>query len=121
MGEIIAKLGKYKLIPVVTINKIEGAIPLGEAIINGGLPVVEILFRSTLASEAIKILTKKFPELLVGAGTVLSIEQIKQAITAGAKFIVSPGFNPKVVDYCLENDIPIIPGISSPTLIEMAL
>jgi len=103
------------------IEKPEDALPLGRALIDGDLPIAEITFRTSAAEDSIKTLTKELPELLVGAGTVLTIEQVKKAVSAGAKFIVSPGFNPKVVDYCIENNIPVTPGINNPTQIEMAL
>ncbi|OFW54279.1 MAG: 2-dehydro-3-deoxyphosphogluconate aldolase, partial [Actinobacteria bacterium RBG_13_35_12] len=85
------------------------------------LPIAEITFRTSAAEESIKVLNKELPDLLIGAGTVLTIEQVKRAVSAGAQFIVSPGFNPKVVDYCVENNILITPGLNNPTQIEMAL
>jgi 2-dehydro-3-deoxyphosphogluconate aldolase/(4S)-4-hydroxy-2-oxoglutarate aldolase len=106
---------------VVNIEKAEDALPLGRALIDGELPIAEITFRTSAAEESIKTLTRELPKLLVGAGTVLTVEQTKKAVSAGAKFIVSPGFNPKVVDYCIENSIPVTPGINNPTQIEMAL
>lgn len=121
MNKILEKIGKLGIVPVVKIEKAEDALPLGRALIDGDLPIAEITFRTSAAEESIKILTRELPELLVGAGTVLTVEQAKKAVSAGAKFIVSPGFNPKVVDYCLENCIPITPGINNPTQIEMAL
>jgi len=121
MNKILKQIGELGIVPVVKIEKAEDALPLGRALIEGGLPIAEITFRTSAAEESIQILTKELPELLVGAGTVLTVEQAKRAIAAGAKFIVSPGFNPKVVDYCIENDIPVTPGINNPTQIEMAL
>jgi len=121
MNETLKKIGKLGIVPVVKIEKAEDALPLGRALIDGDLPIAEITFRTSAAEESIKVLARELPELLVGAGTVLTIEQVKEAVSAGAKFIVSPGFNPKVVDYCLENNIPVTPGINNPTQIEMAL
>jgi 2-dehydro-3-deoxyphosphogluconate aldolase/(4S)-4-hydroxy-2-oxoglutarate aldolase len=121
MHEILEKIGELGLVSVVKIERAEDALYLGKALIEGDLPVAEITFRTAAAAEAIRILTQELPELLVGAGTVLSVDQVKKAVSAGAQFIVSPGFNPKVVDYCVENDIPVTPGINSPTQIEMAL
>jgi len=121
MNEILERIGELGIIPVVKMEKAENALPLGRALINGDLPIAEITFRTSAAEDSIKILTKELPNLLVGAGTVLTVEQAKKAVSAGAKFIVSPGFNPKVVDYCIENDIPVTPGINNPTQIEMAL
>jgi len=121
MNKVLEKIGELGIVPVVKIEKAEDALPLGRALIDGGLPIAEITFRTSAAEESIKTLTGELPNLLVGAGTVLTVEQAKRAIAAGAKFIVSPGFNPKVVDYCIENDIPVTPGINNPTQIEMAL
>ena len=121
MNKTLKRIGELGIVPVVKIEKAEDALPLGKALIDGDLPIAEITFRTSAAEESIKTLTGELPNLLVGAGTVLTIEQTKKAISAGAKFIVSPGFNPKVVDYCIENSIPVTPGINNPTQIEMAL
>ena len=121
MNEVLKKIGELGIVPVVKIENADDATPLGKALIDGGLPIVEITFRTSAAEDAIKALTEQLPELLVGAGTVLTVEQTKKAVAAGAKFIVSPGFNHKVVDYCLENDISVTPGVNNPTQIEMAL
>src|SRR5665648_496707 len=121
MNKVLERIGELGIIPVVKMEKAEDALPLGKALIDGGLSIAEITFRTSAAEDSIKILTKELPKLLVGAGTVLTVEQAKKAVSAGAKFIVSPGFNPKVVDYCIENSIPITPGVNNPTQIEMAL
>jgi 2-dehydro-3-deoxyphosphogluconate aldolase / (4S)-4-hydroxy-2-oxoglutarate aldolase len=121
MHEIMKRLAEIGVIPVVKIEDASAAVSLGKALLAGDLPVAEITFRTAAAEEAIRNLTRDLPELLVGAGTVLTVEQVKKAIGAGAKFIVSPGFNPKVVDFCLEKKVPVTPGISSPTEIEMGL
>jgi len=121
VNKILEKIGELGIIPVVKIEKPEDALLLGRALIDGGLPIAEITFRTSAAEESIKSLVRELPTLLVGAGTVLTIEQVKKAVSAGAKFIVSPGFNPKVVDYCIENNIPITPGINNPTQIEMVI
>ena len=121
MHDVLRKLGELKLVPVVKIEDPEDAIPLGKALLTGGLPVAEITFRTDAAEESIRRLSSELPKLLVGAGTVLKILQVQRAVDAGARFIVTPGFNPRVVDYCVENGIPITPGINSPTQIEMAL
>jgi len=121
MNKILERIGGLGIIPVVKIKKAEDALPLGRALLDGDLPVAEITFRTSAAEESIKTLTRELPNLLVGAGTVLTVEQARKAVSAGAKFIVSPGFNPKVVDYCLENNIPVTPGINNPTQIEMAM
>jgi 2-dehydro-3-deoxyphosphogluconate aldolase / (4S)-4-hydroxy-2-oxoglutarate aldolase len=121
MNKVLEKIGQLGIVPVVKIEKAEDAIPLGKALIEGGLPIAEITFRTAAAEESISQLSKELPELLVGAGTVMNVEQAKKAVSAGAKFVVSAGFNPQVVDYCVENNIPITPGINNPTQIEMAL
>ena len=121
MNEVLEKIGEFGLVPVVKIERAEDALPLGRALIKGDLPVAEITFRTDAAEEAIKTLTGELPELFVGAGTILTVEQVKRAAGAGARFIVSPGFNPKVVDYCIENSIPVTPGLNSPTDLERAL
>ena len=121
MNKTLEKIGELGIIPVVKIERAEDALQLGRALIDGDLPIAEITFRTSTAEESIKSLTRELPKLLVGAGTVLTVEQTKKAVSAGAKFIVSPGFNPRVVDYCIENSILITPGINNPTQIEMAL
>lgn len=121
MNDVLKSIYEFGLVPVVKIEKADSALLLGRALIRGDLPVAEITFRTSAAEESIKILTGELPELLIGAGTVLTVDQVKKAAAAGAKFIVSPGFNPKVVDYCLENKIPITPGLNNPTVLEMAL
>ena len=109
-----------KLIPVVVIEDAADALPLGQALIDGGLPCAEVTFRTAAAPDAISAMSK-LDGLLLGAGTVLTVDQAKQAVDCGAKFIVTPGFNPKVVGYCVDNDIPITPGVCTPTGIEAAL
>jgi 2-dehydro-3-deoxyphosphogluconate aldolase/(4S)-4-hydroxy-2-oxoglutarate aldolase len=121
MEDMLKKISELGIVPVVKIENADDAVPLGKALLEGDLPVAEITFRTKAAEQAIKNLTEKLPEVLVGAGTVLTVDQVKRAAGAGAKFIVSPGFNPKVVDYCVSNKIPVTPGVNSPTQIEMAL
>ncbi|MBT3272501.1 MAG: bifunctional 4-hydroxy-2-oxoglutarate aldolase/2-dehydro-3-deoxy-phosphogluconate aldolase, partial [Spirochaetales bacterium] len=121
MNAILTKLGELRLIPVVKIENAEDAIPLGEALLEAGLGVAEITFRTDAAEEAIGRMSKALPELLVGAGTVLKIIQVQKAVDAGARFIVAPGFNPRIVSFCVENGYPITPGVNSPTNIEQAL
>jgi 2-dehydro-3-deoxyphosphogluconate aldolase/(4S)-4-hydroxy-2-oxoglutarate aldolase len=120
MHEVLLELGKHRIVPVVAIDDAGGADALGEALVSGGLPVAEITFRTDAAEASIRTLAKR-GDLLVGAGTVLNVDTVKRAVDAGAKFIVSPGFNPKVVGYCVEQKILITPGIATPTEIEMAL
>lgn len=121
MNDVLKKIGELGLVPVVKIEKAGDALPLGKALIEGGLPVAEITFRTAAAEEAIANLTRELPDLLVGAGTVLTVDQVKRAVGAGATFIVSPGFSPKVVDCCVEQDIPVTPGLNNPTVLEEAL
>jgi 2-dehydro-3-deoxyphosphogluconate aldolase/(4S)-4-hydroxy-2-oxoglutarate aldolase len=121
VNEVLKRLGELGVIPVVKIEKASDAVALGRALLAGDLPVAEITFRTAAAEEAISNIARSLPEMLVGAGTVLSVDQVKKAVAAGAKFIVSPGFNPKVVDYCVERGVPVTPGISSPSEIEMGL
>lgn len=121
MNEVLKKIGETGIIPVVVLNDSKNAVPLAQALINGGLPCAEVTFRTDAAQQTISEMTKKFPQMFVGAGTVLTIEQVERAVDAGAKFIVSPGFNPKVVEYCLKKNYPITPGIMTPTEIEAAL
>jgi len=121
MNEILKTIGDLGLVPVVKIDNAADAEPLGQALIDGGLPIAEITFRTSAAGEAIGNIVKAFPDMLVGAGTVLTVDQAERAIDAGAKFLVSPGFNPTVVEYSLKKGVPITPGCSSPTDIEAAL
>ena len=119
--DMLKEISRIGIVPVIKINDVEKAVPLAKALIDGGLPIAEITFRTEAAEAAIKAVSEAFPEMLVGAGTVLTVEQAQRAKNAGAKFIVSPGFNPKVVKWCLENDILPTPGCTSPTEIEQAL
>jgi len=121
MQEIIDKLGKIGIIPVITINNADNAVPLARALISGGLHCAEITFRTAAAEESIRRIAREYPDMLTGAGTVLSIEQADRAVAAGARFVVSPGLNPKVVGHCVEKGIPIIPGCATPSDIEQAL
>lgn len=121
MSNVLEQIGAYGIVPVVVINNVEEAKPLAKALCEGGLPVAEVTFRTACAKEAISIMSKEFPEMLIGAGTVLTTEQVDEAVAAGAKFIVSPGLNPKVVKYCVERNIPITPGCANPSDIEQAL
>lgn len=112
IAEQFAALG---VVPVVVLNDVKDAEPLADALVKGGLPCAEVTFRTDAAEESIRVMAQKYPDMLVGAGTVLTIEQVDRAVAAGAKFIVSPGFDPEVVDYCIEKQIPIFPGIITPS------
>lgn len=115
MNKVLEELGSYGVVPVVVINNVEDALPLAEALCKGGLKCAEVTFRTEAAEGAIKAMTDAYPDMIVGAGTVLTTEQVDRAIKAGAKFIVSPGFDPEIVDYCLENDIVVVPGCMTPS------
>lgn len=110
---VLDRFSQIGIIPVVVLNDVADAAPLGKCLMDGGLPAAEVTFRTDAAEESIRIMAEKYPDMLVGAGTVLSPEQAKRAADAGAKFIVSPGFDPAVVQYCLDNDIPVCPGTQS--------
>ena len=121
MHPIFEKMGAYGIVPVVVINDENDALPLAKALCDGNLACAEVTFRTKAAPEAIRMMTQAYPDMLVGAGTVLTTAQVDEAIAAGAKFIVSPGLNPEVVKYCQKQDIPVCPGIVTPTEIELAL
>ena len=121
MSDMMKELYSIGLIPVIKIENADDAVPLAKALIDGGLPAAEITFRTPCAAEAIKRITDAYPEMLVGAGTVLTTEQVDAAIAAGSKFLVSPGLNPKVTAYALSKGVPMLPGCSNPSDIEAAL
>lgn len=121
MTDIFSQLYKLGVVPVVAIDDAADAVNLGNALIEGGIPCAEITFRTAAAADAINAISTYCPEVLVGAGTVLTVEQAQKAKASGAKFIVTPGFDAAVVDWCLANDMPITPGVMTPTEINMAL
>ena len=121
MNEVLEKIQKIGIVPVVVLNDAKDAEPLAKALCNGGLPCAEVTFRTDAAEESIRIMSEKYPEMRVGAGTVLTTEQVDRAVAAGAKFIVSPGLNPKIVKYCVEKNIPITPGICTPSEAEQTI
>ena len=118
VSETIQKMG---VVPVVVLNDTKDAAPLAKALVEGGLPCAEVTFRTEAAEESIRIMTTEYPEMFVGAGTVLTIDQVDRAVAAGAKFIVSPGFDPEIVDYCIEKDIPVYPGCITPSEVALAV
>ena len=120
-NELKERLTALRIVPVVVLEDAEDALPLCDALKNGGLPLAEITFRTDAAIEAIASVKRERPSMLVGAGTVLTSEQVSQAVDAGASFIVTPGFNPKVVNAALKHRIPIIPGVNNPTQVETAM
>lgn len=119
--DIYEQIEALKIVPVVKLGTAEDAVPLAEALIYGGLPVAEITFRTAVAEESIRTVSGAFPQMLVGAGTVVDISQAERAVKAGAKFIVSPGFSPAVTKFAVEKGIPIFPGVCTPTEIIAAL
>ncbi|MBO4809469.1 MAG: bifunctional 4-hydroxy-2-oxoglutarate aldolase/2-dehydro-3-deoxy-phosphogluconate aldolase [Lachnospiraceae bacterium] len=121
MNKVLEEISKIGIVPVIALDEAKDAKPLAKALIDGGLPCAEVTFRTAAAEESIRIISKEFPEMLVGAGTVLTTEQVDKAVAAGAKFIVSPGLNPEVVKYCVDKNIPVCPGCSNPSDIEQAI
>ena len=121
MNAVLEQLSKFGVVPVVVLNDVKDAEPLAKALCQGGLPCAEVTFRTDAAEESIRIMTEKYPEMLVGAGTVLTTEQVDRAVAAGAKFIVSPGFDLEIVDYCQEKGIEIFPGCVSPSEVAQAV
>lgn len=121
MNKVLEEISKIGIVPVIALDDAKDAEPLAKALVEGGLPCAEVTFRTAAAEESIKIMSSKFPELLVGAGTVLTTEQVDRAVNAGAKFIVSPGLNPKVVKYCVDKGIPVTPGCANPSDVEQAI
>ena len=118
---LLPHLETYKLVPVIKIDSINDALPLSDALSAGGLPVAEITFRTVTADKAIRKITSAHPEMLVGAGTIINTEQAKKAVDAGASFLVSPGINRTVIEFAIENNIPIFPGACTPTEIMTAM
>jgi 2-dehydro-3-deoxyphosphogluconate aldolase / (4S)-4-hydroxy-2-oxoglutarate aldolase len=117
----LQQLRRLRLVPVIVIDDPADAVPLAKALFAGGLPCAEVTFRTARAAEALQRISAECPDVLVGAGTVLTPAHAAAAKNAGAKFIVSPGFGPAVVDYCLEHEIPVYPGVATPTEIEAVL
>ncbi len=121
MTTLNEQLQALKVIPVIAINNAEDAVELGRVLVENGMPCAEITFRTPAAAQAIKNMREAFPEMLIGAGTILNSAQVDEAIDAGVDFVVSPGFNPTTVKYCQQRNMPIIPGVNSPSLVEQAM
>lgn len=121
MKTIAERFEEFGVVPVVVLNDAKDALPLADALCEGGLACAEVTFRTEAAEESIRLMAEAHPEMLVGAGTVLTIEQVDRAVAAGAKFIVSPGFDPEIVDYCLEKEIPVFPGCVTPSELAQAV
>ena len=121
MSTVAEKIAGFGVVPVVVLDDVKDAAPLAKALVEGGLPCAEVTFRTAAAEESIRVMTTEYPDMFVGAGTVLTIEQVDRAVAAGAKFIVSPGFDPEIVDYCLEKEIPVFPGCITPSEVAQAV
>lgn len=121
MNDMLSRIQKMGIVPVIKLEDAKDAVPLAKALVEGGLPCAEITFRTAAAEESIRLMRQAYPDMLIGAGTVLTTEQVDAAVEAGATLIVSPGLNPKVVRYCVERDIPITPGCTNPSDIEAAI
>lgn len=120
MNTTLEKLGKFGVVPVVVLDDVKDAAPLAKALCDGGLACAEVTFRTDAAEESIRIMTSQYPEMIVGAGTVLTKEQVDRAVAAGARFIVTPGLDPEIVRYCMEKDIPVTPGVVTPSELAQA-
>ncbi len=121
MKPIDVQFEEFGVVPVVVLDDAKDALPLAKALVEGGLPCAEVTFRTAAAEESIRLMSGAYPDMLVGAGTVLTTEQVDRAAAAGAKFIVSPGFDPEIVDYCLEKGIPVFPGCITPSEVAQAV
>ncbi len=121
MKTIEQRLKEIQIVPVIAINDVAHALPLAKVLVENNLPCAEVTFRTEAAAESIRIMRDAYPELLIGAGTVLTTEQVDIAIDAGVDFIVSPGFNPTTVKYCQQRNMPIVPGVNNPSLVEQAM
>ena len=115
MNDVLKKISEVGILPVVVLDDAKDAKDLAKALIEGGLPCAEVTFRTAAAEKSIRVISEAYPEMLVGAGTVLSVDQVKKAVAAGAKFIVSPGFDEEVIKYCLDNNISVTPGVCTPS------
>lgn len=120
MSSMDDRLEALGIVPVAVIEDSKDAVPLAQALMDGGLPCVEVTFRTAAAAASIKLISDAFPEMLVGAGTVLSVEQARRALEAGARFIVAPGFDAELVDFCIEQNVPVYPGCATATEVTQA-
>lgn len=121
MSTIHEQFEQFGVVPVVVLEDAKDAGPLAEALVKGGLPCAEVTFRTAAAEQSIRTMTDLYPDMLVGAGTVLTTDQVDRATGAGAKFIVSPGFDPEIVDYCIQKEIPVFPGCITPSEVAQAI
>ncbi len=118
---IFDKISEYGIVPLVTLDSADDAVPLARALVKGGIPIAEVTFRTAAGGESIKRMAKEVPEIMVGAGTVHDVDHAKETVDNGGKFIITPGFNRKVVDWCVKNNVPVCPGTVVPSDIEEAL
>lgn len=121
MKTLEQRLKEIKIVPVIAINDASQAVPLAKVLVENGLPCAEVTFRTEAAAESIRLMRAAYPEMLIGAGTVLTTAQVDQAIEAGVDFVVSPGFNPTTVRYCQQRHVAIVPGVNNPSLVEQAM
>lgn len=120
-NQLEKQLSAMKVVPVIAIKHSEDAVQLAKTLVENGLPCAEVTFRTEAAAEAIRLMRQAYPEMLIGAGTVLRTDQVDTAIEAGVDFIVSPGFNPTIVKYCQQRGVTIVPGVNNPSLVEQAM
>ncbi|EJL6490945.1 bifunctional 4-hydroxy-2-oxoglutarate aldolase/2-dehydro-3-deoxy-phosphogluconate aldolase [Vibrio cholerae] len=120
-NQLEKQLSAMKIVPVIAIKRSEDAVQLAKTLVENGLPCAEVTFRTEAAAEAIRLMRQAYPEMLIGAGTVLRTDQVDAAIEAGVDFIVSPGFNPTIVKYCQQRGVIIVPGVNNPSLVEQAM
>lgn len=120
-SESMQKIFDLKLVPLVVLDDAADAVPMAKALVEGGIPVAEVTFRTDAAADVIRAMAEQVPEILVGAGTVHTVAQAQTAVEAGAKFIVTPGFQPDVVRWCVEHQVDIVPGTAVPSDIEQAI
>ena len=121
MNTLLKRMSEHKIIPVIAINNAQQSVKLAEVLVENGLPCAEITFRTEAAAKSIRYMRDAYPDMLIGAGTILSPQQVDEAVEAGVDFVVSPGFNPNVVSYCQKKDVIIIPGVNNPSLVEQAM
>lgn len=120
-ADIYEKIAHYRIVPVIAIDDAKSALPLADALIAGGLPVAEVTFRTTAAADVIMQISKERPQVLIGAGTILTVDNLKKAIDCGAQYGLAPGFNPKVVEEAMKLNFPFSPGVMTPSEVEIAL
>ena len=121
MSTMADKFEELGVIPVVVLNDVKDALPLAKALYEGGLPCAEVTFRTAAAEESIRVMHEAYPDMVLAAGTVLTTEQVDRAVAAGASLIVSPGFDPEIVDYCISKNIEVVPGIVTPSELAQAV